>query len=205
LAPFTDEAAAEGCRCIRTDGDPYCYENHRHKRDEENVMTTMKDNKADQTLCPVARAETVVGDRWTVLILRELFMRMHRFEEIQAQTGATPQMIAARLKTLEADGLVKRRVYSKRPLRYEYHLTHKGEAFYPVILALRAWGETWCKSPREGRALNYMHLLCGQPAGLGPVCESCGKPLRRGDLAAEFAPKYRREREARAEVFKKNR
>jgi DNA-binding HxlR family transcriptional regulator len=167
-------------------------------------MKTMKDNITDQTLCPVARAESVVGDRWTVLILRELFMRMHRFEEIQAQTGATPQMIAARLKKLEADGLVKRHVYSKRPLRHDYHLTEKGEAFYPVILALRAWGETWCKSPREGRAVNYLHLTCSKPAGFGPVCESCGKPLRREDLVAEAAPKYRREREARAEAFKAN-
>ena len=168
-------------------------------------MKTMKDNIADQTLCPVARAETVVGDRWSVLILRELFMRMHRFEEIQAQTGATPQMIAARLKTLEADGLVKRHVYSKRPLRHEYHLTEKGEAFYPVILALRAWGETWFKSREEGRAVNYAHLACGKPAGLGPVCESCGKPLHREDLVAEAAPKYRKEREARWEAFKASR
>jgi DNA-binding HxlR family transcriptional regulator len=170
--------------------------------DEENVMRAMKDKITDQTLCPVARAQTVVGDRWTVLILRELFMRMHRFEEIQAQTGATPQMIATRLKNLEADGLVKRRVYKQRPLRYEYHLTEKGEAFYPVILALRAWGETWCKSPKEGRAVNYTHLTCGKPAGLGPDCESCGKPLRREDLVAEQAPKYRTEREARWEAFK---
>ena len=165
----------------------------------------MKDKITDQTLCPVARAETVVGDRWTVVILRELFMRMHRFEEIQAQTGATPQMIAARLKNLEADGLVKRRVYNKRPLRYEYHLTEKGEAFYPVILALRAWGETWCKSPKEGRAVNYTHLTCGKPAGLGPDCESCGKPLRREDLIAEQTPKYRTEREVRWEAFKASR
>ena len=168
-------------------------------------MKTMKDNMTDQTLCPVARAETVVGDRWTVLILRELFMRMHRFEEIQAQTGATPQMVAARLKTLEADGLVKRHAYSKRPLRHEYHLTEKGEAFYPVILALRAWGETWCKSLREGRAINYTHLVCGQPAGLGPDCESCGKPLRREELVAEQAPKYRKERLARRDAFKASR
>jgi DNA-binding HxlR family transcriptional regulator len=168
-------------------------------------MKTMKDNTADQTLCPVARAETVVGDRWTVLILRELFMRMYRFDEIQAQTGATPQMIAMRLKKLEADGLVKRHVYSKRPRRHEYHLTEKGEAFYPVILALRAWGETWCKSPKEGRAVQYTHLNCGKPAGLGPVCESCGKPLYREDLVSEQAPKYRRERKARAEAFKANR
>ena len=192
-------------RCIWTDVVPYYYESHSNKCNEENVMKTMKDNIADQTLCPVARAETVVGDRWTVLILRELFMRMHRFEEIQAQTGATPQMVAARLKKLEADGLVKRRVYNKRPLRHEYHLTEKGEAFYPVILALRAWGETWCKSPKEGRAVSYTHLTCGKSAGLGPVCESCGKPLRREDLAAEPAPKYRKEREARWEAFKSSR
>ena len=130
----------------------------------------MKDNTTDQTLCPVARAETVVGDRWTALILRELFMHCHRFDEIQAQTGATPQMIAARLKKLEKDGLVKRRVYNKRPPRYEYHLTEQGEAFFPVLLALRAWGETWRKSPKEGRAVNYTHRSCGRPAGLGPVC-----------------------------------
>ncbi|MBR1133045.1 winged helix-turn-helix transcriptional regulator [Bradyrhizobium iriomotense] len=165
----------------------------------------MKDNLSDQTLCPIARAETVVGDRWTVLILRELFMGMHRFEEIQAQTEGTPQMIAARLKNLEAAGLVKRRAYSKRPLRYQYLLTEKGEAFHPVILALRAWGETWIKSPREARAVNYTHLICGKPAGLGPTCESCGRPLSRTNMVAEQSPKYRREREARAEAFKANR
>ena len=70
---------------------PCCYEIHSDKPDEENVMKKIKDNTADQTLCPVARAEGIVSDRWTVLILRELFMRMHRFEEIQAQTGATPK------------------------------------------------------------------------------------------------------------------
>ena len=77
--------------------------------------------------------------------------------------------------------------------------------FYPVVLALRAWGETCCKSPREGRAVIYTHRICGKSAGLGPVCESCGEPLRREDLSAEQAPKYRREREARWEAFKTTR
>jgi hypothetical protein len=72
-------------------------------------------------------------------------------------------------------------------------------------LALRAWGETWCKSPREGLAVIYTHLTCGKPAGLGPVCESCGKPLRRKDLSAEQAPKYRKERDARMQAFKASR
>ncbi|WP_209893338.1 winged helix-turn-helix transcriptional regulator [Rhizobium leguminosarum] len=144
----------------------------------------------------------VVGDRWTVLILRELFMHSHRFEEIQAQTGGTPQMVAARLKKLAEDGLVERRRYTERPPRYEYHLTEKGGAFYPVILALRAWGETWCKLPDEGRAINYLHRTCGEPAGLGPVCEGCGQTLRRDDLIADPSPAYQAERQARWAAFK---
>ncbi len=166
---------------------------------------TMADSQASTTLCPVARAEMVVGDRWTVLALRELFMGSHRFEEIQAQTEGTPQMIAARLKKLEAEGLVVRRLYNVRPKRYEYHLTKKGEAFYPVILALRGWGETWCKSASEGRAITYTHRLCGKPAGLGPVCESCGLPLKREEMTAALNPAYCDERDSRLQAFKEER
>jgi DNA-binding HxlR family transcriptional regulator len=155
-----------------------------------------------ETLCPVAHAETVVGDRWTVLVLRELFMGSHRFEEIEAQTGATPQMIAARLKKLDADGLVERQLYRERPRRYEYRLTEKGRAFYPVLLALRAWGETWCKPESDGLAVHFTHRTCGKPAGLGTVCEACGQPLRREDMIAELNPVYKHERDARWEAFK---
>jgi DNA-binding HxlR family transcriptional regulator len=157
------------------------------------------------TLCPVARATGVVGDRWTVLVLRELFADNHRFEEIQAQAGATPQMVAARLKALEAEGLVERRVYNERPLRHDYHLTRKGEAFYPVILALRAWGETWLKAPKEGRSVDFIHRTCGKPAGLGTVCESCGAPLQRAALIGSFNPAYQAERDARWARFKASR
>ena len=165
-------------------------------------VTMLEGDDAVRTLCPISRSEVEVGDRWTVLILRELFAGSHRFEHIQAQTGATPQMATARLKALEANRLVEKRLYSERPRRHEYHLTAKGEAFYPVILALRAWGETWCKSPTEGRAVNYTHRPCGGPAGLGPGCETCGQPLDRAELIAELSPAYSAEREARWEAFK---
>ncbi|KJZ35659.1 MULTISPECIES: helix-turn-helix domain-containing protein [Pseudomonas] len=155
-----------------------------------------------ETLCPISRAESVVGDRWTVLVLRELFMGSHRFDEIQAQTAGTPQMIATRLKRLEADGLVARRPYSERPLRYEYHLTPKGDAFYSVVLALRAWGETWCKSEEEGLAVVYTHATCRQPAGLGPLCAHCGEPLRRAELISTPSEAYAAERKARRDAFK---
>ncbi|WP_271411482.1 winged helix-turn-helix transcriptional regulator [Pseudomonas sp. Q1-7] len=158
-------------------------------------------SKAVETLCPVARAEDLVGDRWTVLILRELFMGIRRFDEIQAQTGGTPQMVATRLKQMEADQLVVRTPYSDKPLRYEYRLSAKGEAFYPVILALRAWGEQWCKSPEEGIAVRLVHR-CGQPAGLGPLCDGCGQVLRREELLSEPSPAYANERDSRLEAFR---
>jgi len=168
-------------------------------------VTMAGDFPTPETLCPVARAEASLGDRWTILVLRELFMGNHRFEEIQAQTGATPQMVSSRLKALETDGIVERRAYSERPPRHAYHLTMKGEALHPVLLALRAWGETWCKTPEEGRAVHYTHRICGKPAGLGPVCEACGQPLRRDELIADLDPAYRAERDARWQAFKSSR
>ena len=152
---------------------------------------------ASQTLCPVARAESIAGDIWTVLVLRELFMGTHRFDEIQAMTGATPQMVAARLKNLESEGLVERQRYNERPARYEYHLTDKGRDFWPVLMALRAWGEKWCRLPGEDRAVEYLHTSCGHSAGLGPVCDYCGELLRREELGTTFSTATAAERETR--------
>jgi len=154
------------------------------------------------TVCPIARSLLVVGDRWTMLILRELFMGNSRFEELQAQTEASPQMLTARLKKLEANGLIERSPYNKRPLRHEYNLTVKGRAFFPVILALRAWGETWSKSPYEGLAIRFTHLPCGQDTRLGPVCQSCGKPLNQNELLEELGLKFQKERVSRHESFR---
>lgn len=152
----------------------------------------------ENTLCPVARSQEIVGDRWSVLVLRELFMGNGRFDELQAQTGATPQMLASRLKKLEASGLVERRPYSQRPLRYEYTLTAMGADFYPVILALRAWGEKWCKSEDEGVAVQYTHIPCGENPGLGTVCRHCGIELKRSELIAQPSARYDKERKLRS-------
>ena len=160
-------------------------------------------SKEQGTLCPIARAQNVVGDRWTVLVLRELFLGTRRFEEIQAQSQATPQMLAARLKKLEADGLIERRPYNDRPLRHEYHLTEMGRDFYPVFLALRAWGETWCKSANEEVAIQYTHIPCGQDPGLGPTCQGCGGVMRREELFARLSGSFDAERQTRLDVFKK--
>jgi DNA-binding HxlR family transcriptional regulator len=154
------------------------------------------------TTCPVARSLAIVGDRWTLLILRELFFGNGRFEEIQAQTEATSQMVSARLKRLEADGLVERHRYSERPPRYEYRLTEKGEAFYPVIMALRAWGETWLKGPDEEVAVRFRHRACGSEVGFDSVCPSCGAVVGKDDLEPEFSTRSIEERAKRHDDFK---
>src|SRR6202046_5400874 len=158
--------------------------------------------EVSDTLCPVAGSQAVIGERWAVLIVHERFMGNRRFDSLLAQSQATPQMLSARLKRLEADGMIQRNRYMEKPPRYEYELTEMGRAFYPVILALREWGETWCKSPDEDVAVRYTHLACGHDAGVGTICEACGEPLRREDLKSELSPSYAHERAARQRAAK---
>lgn len=158
--------------------------------------------KMASTVCPVGRSVEVAGDKWTILTLRELHMGASRFEEIQIQTEATPQMVASRLKALEEDGLVERHPYNQKPLRYEYRLTEKGRAFYPVLHALRAWGETWTKARGEDIAVRLTHRECGHDVGLGMVCPGCGKAVQRSDLDSQLSPAFQRERDQRKIAFK---
>jgi DNA-binding HxlR family transcriptional regulator len=154
------------------------------------------------TLCPVARSTAIVGDRWTMLIIRELFAGCTRFDEIEAQTGSTAQMLAARLKRLEAEGMIERRVYSRRPLRHEYLLTRMGREFHPIILALRAWGETWCKGADEPLAVRMTHHKCGTEIGLDGLCPTCREIVQPSDMDAQPIPEYAAERRRRQEAHK---
>ena len=97
----------------------------------------------NQPRCPVARALDIVGERWTLLILRDLVRHgPQRFADLERRlAGASPNTLSARLKTLEAAGIVERRFYEEHPPRAEYLLTRKGEALRPILRDLREWGE----------------------------------------------------------------
>lgn len=161
-------------------------------------MGISKDGDSDDTLCPIAHSTGLVGDRWSILIVRELLMGQTRFQDLQAQTGATGQMLAARLKRLEADGVVERRAYTQRPLRHEYRLTAKGFHLMPVILALRTWGETWCKPAGEELAVRMFHRACGSELELGGRCPACDHLVAWTDMQAQPTAAYRAERAHRA-------
>jgi DNA-binding HxlR family transcriptional regulator len=90
--------------------------------------------------CPIAASLEVVGERWALLVVREIWMGQHRFTDIVRGTGAPRDRVAARLRTLEEAGVIERRPYSEAPARSGYHLTASGTALVPVLRALLAWG-----------------------------------------------------------------
>jgi DNA-binding HxlR family transcriptional regulator len=100
--------------------------------------------------CPVAAALELVGDRWSLLVVREVDLGSHRFSEIQRGTGAPRDRLAARLKALVESGILHRERYSDTPERFDYHLTDAGRELVAVLRALYAWGERWACTPGPG-------------------------------------------------------
>lgn len=123
--------------------------------------------------CSIAGALDVVGEKWSLLVVRELFLGVRRFSEIAANTGAPRDILTTRLRRLEAVGVLERSAYSDRPPRYEYRLTHAGRDLLPVIMALRSWGERHV----TGEALPpvYVHA-CGATFEPRMDCAACGEP-----------------------------
>ena len=141
--------------------------------------------EAGPRICSVARTLEVVGERWTLLVVREALLGDHRFEEMQRRTGAPRDILAARLKKLVAAGVLERRLYRERPPRYEYHPTEAGRDLHPVITALRQWGDAHVTGdgPRPAR---FVHACGGtHPAEL--VCPDCGEAVVAGSYAREAA------------------
>ncbi len=153
------------------------------------------------TFCPVGRSAELLGDRAVLLILRDLFFGRRRFEAIAANTGLGPQLVSARLKLMEREGVVERHVYQERPLRHEYRLTAKGKDLFDILYAMRNWAERWAYEEGEtgaGLAMRYTHRACGTDVGTSTVCPGCGELLRYGDLKGEPSEALKAEQAAKA-------
>jgi len=113
----------------------------------------MSMSKALDPKCPVARTLDIVGERWTILVLRDLFLfGPRRFQDLQnSLSRMAPNTLSARIKTLEDEGIIESRQYSDHPPSSEYALTAKGLALQPALLALRDWGEKYTDGPRAPR------------------------------------------------------
>jgi DNA-binding HxlR family transcriptional regulator len=134
--------------------------------------------------CSVARALSVIGDRWTLLVLREAFWRVRRFEDFQARTGAPRPVLADRLRMLVDEGVFERRQYSERPPRYEYRLTEKGLDLYPVLISLLRWGDRWMADEGDPPPVELRHHACGATMTPELACPSCRVLLTARDIEA---------------------
>jgi DNA-binding HxlR family transcriptional regulator len=133
--------------------------------------------------CPVAKTLELVGDRWTLLLVRDLLAGTRRFRDLLASLpGIAPNILSDRLKLMEEHGLVARRLYSDHPPRAEYALTDKGRELGVVVGALAAWG-----SRHVYKRARLVHAGCGHPVTLGYYCPDCGEQVRGAEVSLKRA------------------
>ena len=137
--------------------------------------------------CSIARTLSIVGERWTLIVLTELFLGRRRFDEIQEERGIASNVLSQRLATLVDEGIAERRRYSEHPERFEYHLTDKGRELLPVQLALLAWGDKHM-ADASGPPVESVHTECGHAFHMVPSCSHCGERLEPGTVKARLGP-----------------
>jgi DNA-binding HxlR family transcriptional regulator len=138
-------------------------------------------------ICSIAKALEVVGERWTLLIVRDVMLGHRRFGELQRSLGVARNVLSARLQRLVEEDILERRAYQSSPERYEYFLTEKGLDLWPALIALQAWGDRHSPEP-EGPPMLIVHKQCGGPVSDRGVCERCGERLDARDARALPGP-----------------
>lgn len=137
--------------------------------------------------CSIARSLALAGEPWSPLVIRDVFIGISRFDDLQKDLGISRKVLADRLKHLVDAGLLERRPYSERPPRHEYALTEMGSEFMDVLMAMVAWGDRWTAGD-AGPPILYRHKGCGQITHVEPHCAACGETLRSGDVDVETGP-----------------
>lgn len=146
---------------------------------------TPRTNFSDMA-CSIARTLDVIGERWSLLIVRDAFYGVRRFDDFRKDLGIARNVLTDRLNTLVEQGVFERHQYEDRPPRFEYRLTAKGSDLLPVILTMMKWGDRW---ESEGDPpLTLQHRSCGHDTESVVVCAHCREDLRWGDLRTDPIP-----------------
>jgi DNA-binding HxlR family transcriptional regulator len=132
--------------------------------------------------CSIASALAFLGEKWALLVVRELALGVHRFDEIQRNTGAPRDILTSRLRRLEAAGVLEKRQYQDRPVRFGYHLTRAGGELRPILLSLAQWGDRWASPPQVS---SWVHT-CGEEADVVHTCRACGEEITGYDLRLRY-------------------
>jgi DNA-binding HxlR family transcriptional regulator len=147
----------------------------------------MRHDSLAEANCSIARAWSVLGERWTMVILRQAFLGARRFEDYQSGLGIARNMLADRLRTLVEHGILERRAYQEHPPRYEYRLTAKGLDLYPVLVSLMQWGDRYGEH-EGGPPVELVHRPCGHVADPHFTCAHCGGEIDAREMRAQPGP-----------------
>ncbi|MBA3865383.1 MAG: helix-turn-helix transcriptional regulator [Solirubrobacterales bacterium] len=131
-------------------------------------------------VCSIAESLEVIGERWSLLIVRDVLNGNRRFGEIQESLGVARNVLSARLQRLIAEGILERRPYQQSPERFEYFLTEKGLDLWPALIALLNWGDRYSSNP-DGPPKIIIHKVCGGHVSDRGVCAECGQVLNARD------------------------
>jgi DNA-binding HxlR family transcriptional regulator len=138
---------------------------------------------ADPRVCSIDAAMKLIGEKWALLALREIALGQHRFDDIASNTGAPRDILAARLKSLEAAGVVRRKLYQERPPRHEYHLAKAGEQLFGVLHAIRDWGDRFVRDDPKN-IVTFRHS-CGAKLRLKMCCAACSEVIALGNVTGD--------------------
>lgn len=140
----------------------------------------MQRTNFSEMACSIARTLDVIGEPWSPLILRDVYVGISRFEQIQADLGISRKVLTERLNHLVDQGVVERRPYDNRP-RYDYHLTAKGAELVDLLMVMTAWGDKWL-AYEAGPPVLYRHHACGEISHVDLRCAHCGEPMHAYDV-----------------------
>ena len=144
-------------------------------------------NREYDQVCSIARTLEVLGERWTLLVIRDVFNGRRRFDQIQENLRVARNVLSTRLALLVDEGILEKRAYQERPPRYEYFLTEKGLDLWPVMVGMLHWGDRHLSEP-AGPPMLIRHKNCGGTIDERGYCEECGKRLTARDAYTEYGP-----------------
>jgi DNA-binding HxlR family transcriptional regulator len=158
-----------------------------HHATEAGYNGVVLRNDYENQSCSIAGALEVVGERWSLLIVRDILLGLRRFDELQSHLGIARNVLQTRLTRLQEEGVIERVPYQQRPLRHEYMLTEKGLDLWPIIVSLMKWGDRYAP-PEGGPAVVIEHRGCGGAVDEHRICEKCGERLRARDAVGRPGP-----------------
>ena len=147
------------------------------------ILGTVERKSFADMHCSVAQCLEVIGEWWSMLILRDVFLGVTRFDQLQQRLGISRNVLNQRLAHLVEHGVLEKVAYSERPLRYDYRLTEKGRDLWPVLTTIRQWGDKYAAP--DGPPLRLRHKDCGRITSAVLICDKCGEPLNSRDVRAQ--------------------